>query len=142
MARYSRYSNHGSKPFPEYSILPNNWLIIYEAISKGRAGNDHLPDLVNFFSSFALKCLISEKMIPLSYIAVFRILNGTSKSNQFFCFIFAAIYDFSQSPGTKIHCWTFIVTVIVHCASLLNDRLGAICVSRGEKCRHIAHIGN
>ena len=64
MARYSRYSNHGSKPFPEYSILPNNWLIIYEAISKGRAGNDHLPDLVNFSSSFALKCLISEKMIP------------------------------------------------------------------------------
>ena len=34
MARYSRYGNHGSEPFPEYSILGNNWLIIYEAISK------------------------------------------------------------------------------------------------------------
>ena len=64
MARYSRYGNHGLKPFPEYSILSNNWLIIYEAISKGRAGNDHLADLVNFSPSITLKCLISEKMIP------------------------------------------------------------------------------
>ena len=77
MAGYSRYGNHGLKPFPEYSILSNNWLIIYEAISKGRAGNDHLADLVNFSPSITLKCLISEKMIPrpLSYLAVFGIFN-------------------------------------------------------------------
>ena len=86
MARYSRYGNHGSKPFPEYSILPNNWLIIYEPVSKGRGGNDHLADLVNFSSSIRLECLITEKMIPKAlyyHIAVFGIFNKTSKSNKF-----------------------------------------------------------
>ena len=96
MARYSRYGNHGSEPFPEYSILGNNWLIIYEAISKGRRGNDHLADFVNFSSSIRLKCLISEKMIPktLLYIAVFGIFNKSSKSNKF---IMLRSANYSQS---------------------------------------------
>ena len=84
MARYSRYGNHGSKPFPEYSILSNNWLIIYEAISKGRGGNDHLADLVNLSSSITLKCLISEKMIPkaLSYLSALGIFNRMPKFDK------------------------------------------------------------
>ena len=110
MARYSRYGNHGSKPFPEYSILSNNWLIIYEAISKGRRGNDHLADLVNFSFSITLKCLISENMIPnpLPYLAVF----GMSKSNKPILLLRkysqSKIEFFSYSARTKIHLLTFI----------------------------------